>query len=207
MYGLIAVTISFLAIVRQMDDKPLPRPATASSRLSPTERRRSDTTDRTRRIGARSRSKHAGRITAKSSRTGKAPRRLPSKPQGEAILQPMIVTSDAPKMAAVVLESVSECPTCRLQAPQALMMEHFLASPSHEEGTTEQLPVIIDGKIPEESNLVSSEEDLRNSMRHLLQMLVPPRAFGRRHLHRTVNPLSHVIRTLEASRGDVLHPL
>jgi hypothetical protein len=66
---------------------------------------------------------------------------------------------------------------------------------------------MTDDKVPAVANLVSSEEDSRNSMRDLLQMLVPPRAFGRRHQDRTVNPLSHVIRTLEESRSGLIHPL
>jgi len=86
-------------------------------------------------------------------------------------------------------------------------MEHFQASPSHELGTPEPQPTIIDGDMQVESALISPEEDSRNSMRNLLQMLVPPRAFGRRHQHRTVNPLSHVIQTLEESRSGLIHPL
>src|SRR5205814_8258429 len=124
---------------------------------------------------------------------------LRSKPRGDTILQPITVTSDTPIVAALVHEAVPSCPTCGLQAPEALLMEHFQASPSHEQGAP-QLPIIIDAQVPAESNLVSSEEDYRNSMRNLLQMFVPPRAFGLRHQHRIVNPLSHLIQTLDVSR-------
>jgi len=121
-------------------------------------------------------------------------------------LKPITVTNDTPTVADLAHEAVPACPTCGLQAPEALLMEHFQASPSHEQGTP-QLPTIIDAQVPAESNLASSEEDSRNSMRNLLQMLVPPRAFGLRHQHRIVNPLSHVIQTLEESRSGLIHPL
>src|SRR6266566_2573763 len=184
LYGLIAVTISFVAIVRQTGVKPLSSLITSSLKLSAAKPRRSRTSVRT------------GSIRAKSR----------SKSRGAAILQPITATSDTPTVTALVHEAVPACPTCGLQAPEALLMEHFQASPSHEQGTP-QLPTIIDAQVPAESNLASSEEDSRNSMRNLLQMLVPPRAFGLRHQHRIVNPLSHVIQTLEESRSGLIHPL
>jgi len=206
LYGLIAVTISFVAIVRQVGVKPLSSLITSSLKLSAPKPKRPRTSARIGRIRARSRSKSRGRTIVQSSRTRKARRRLRSKPRGDTILQPITVTSDTPIVAALVHEAVPSCPTCGLQAPEALLMEHFQASPSHEQGAP-QLPIIIDAQVPAESNLVSSEEDSRNSMRNLLQMLVPPRAFGLRHQHRIVNPLSHVIQTLEESRSGLIHPL
>src|SRR5438105_14444238 len=206
LYGLIAVTISFVAIVRQTCVKPLSSRLTSSLKLSAAKPRRSRSSVRIGSIRARSRSKSRGRTIVQSSRTKKARRRLRSKPRGVAILQPITATSDTPTVAALVHEAVPACPTCGLQAPEALLMEHFQASPSHEQGTP-QLPTIIDAEVPAESNLVSSEEDSRNSMRNLLQMLVPPRAFGLRHQHRIVNPLLHVIQTLEESRIGLIHPL
>ena len=205
LYGLIAVTISFVAIVRQVGVKPLSSLITSSLKLSAAKPRRSRSSVRIGSIRAKSRSKSRGRTIVQSSRTRKARRRLRSKPRGAAILQPITATNDTPTVAAFVREAVPACPTCGLQAPEALLMEHFQASPSHEEGT--QLPTIIDPQVPVESNLVSSEEDSRNSMRNLLQMLVPPRAFGLRHQRRIVNPLSHVIQTLEESRSGLIHPL
>src|SRR6266446_593832 len=206
LYGLIAVTISFVAIVRQAGVKPLSSMITSSLKLSAAKPRRSGTSVRTRRIRVRSRSKSRRRTMVQPSRTSKARRRLRSKPRGDTILRPITATSDTPMVVAFVNEAVPSCPTCGLQAPEALLMEHFQASPSHEQGTP-QLPTIIDGQVPAESNLASSEEDSRNSMRNLLQMLVPPRAFGLRHQHRIVNPLSHVIQTLEESRSGLIHPL
>jgi len=207
LYGLVAATISFLAIARQVGVKPLSSLITGSLKLSAEKPRRSRTPVRTGRIRARSRSKSRGRTVVQSSRTRKARRRLRSKPRGDAILQPITATSDTPTVAAYVHEVVPACPTCGLQAPQVLLMEHYQASPSHELGTPQPLPIIIDGGVPAESNNASSEEESRNSMRNLLQMLVPPRAFGLRHQHRTVNPLSHMIRTLEESRTGLIHPL
>src|SRR3989475_11886937 len=206
LYGLVAATISFLAIARQVGVKPLSSLITGSLKLSAEKPRRSRTPVRTGRIRARSRSKSRGRTVVQSSRTRKARRRLRSKPRGDTILQPITVTSDTPIVAALVHEAVLSCPTCGLQAPEALLMEHFQASPSHEQGAP-QLPTIIDAQVPAESNLVSSEEDSRNSMRNLLQMLVPPRAFGLRRHHRIINQRSHVIQTLEESRSGLIHPL
>ncbi len=206
LYGLMAVTISFIAIVRQTGVKPLSTLITSSLKLSAPKPRRSRSSVRTGSIRAKSRSKSRGRTIVQSSRTRNARRRLRSKPRGAAILQPITATSDTPTVAVFVHEAVPACPTCGLQAPEALLMEHFQASPSHEQGAP-QLPIIIDAQVPAESNLASSEEDSRNSMRNLLQMLVPPRAFGLRHQHRTANPLSHVIQTLEESRSGLIHPL
>ena len=206
LYGLIAATISFLAMVNQVGVKRLIPRITSSPKLSAENPRRSRTLTGTERTLARSRPKSRGKTVVHSSRTRKARRRLRSKPRKDAILQPITMTSETPTVAAFVHETVPACPTCGLQAPEALLMEHFQASPSHEQGAP-QLPIIIDAQVPAESNLVSSEEDSRNSMRNLLQMLVPPRAFGLRHQHRTVNPLSHVIQTLEESRSGLIHPL
>ena len=180
---------------------------TSSLKLSAAKPRRPRTSVRTERIRARSRSKSRGRTMVQSSRIRKARRRLRSKPRGDTLLKPIAVTSDTPMVAAFAHEAVPSCPTCGLQAPEALLMEHFQASPSHEQGTPQPLPIMLDDPVLAESNLASSEEDSRNSMRNLLQMLVPPRAFGLRHQHRTVNPLSHVIQTLEESRSGVIHPL
>src|SRR5256885_6975122 len=206
LYGLIAVTISFVAIVRQVGVKPLSSLITSSLKLSAPKPKRPRTSARIGRIRATSRTKSRGRTIVQSSRTRKARRRLQSKPRGDTILQQITVTSDTPIVAALVHEAVPSCPTCGLQAPETLLMEHFQASPSHDQGAP-QLPIVIDAQVPAESNLVSSEADSRHSMTNLLQMLVTPRADGPRHPHRIVNPLSHVIQTLEESRSGLIHPL
>lgn len=69
-------------------------------------------------------------------------------------------------------------------------------------------PAAIEESISEVSGgTVEMEEDPRRSLRNLLQMLVPPRAFGHRHQQRTVNPLSGLVRTLEVSQSALVHPL
>lgn len=206
LYGLVAVTISFVAIVRRADIRPLSSKTTSS--LTPsTKPRRSRNSVGTGRIRATSPSKSGERRIVHSSKTRKVRRRSKSMRREGPTLQPVPMTNDPPTLVAVVQDDVPSCPTCGLQAPQNLMMEHFQASPSHEHGTPEPLATVTDGEVQAESILVSSEEDSRNSMRNLLQMLVPPRAFGRRHQNRTVNPLSHVIRTIEESRSGMIHPL
>src|SRR5207244_11744601 len=134
LYGLIAVTISFVAIVRQAGVKPLSSLITSSLKLSAPKPKRPRTSVRTGRIRARSRSNSRGRTIVQSSRTRKARRRLRSKPRGDTILQPITVTSDTPTVADLVHEPVPACPTCALQAPEALLMDRFQASPSHAQG-------------------------------------------------------------------------
>jgi hypothetical protein len=81
------------------------------------------------------------------------------------------------------------------------MAEHFNGSPSHEEGPSRQL-IVAEVESREESVATSSDNESRDSLRHLLQMLVPPRAFGRRHGQRTVDPLSSLVETIGATRND-----
>src|SRR5947199_6477183 len=194
LYGLIAVTSSFVAIVREAGVKPLSSLITSSLKLSAPKPKRPRTSARTGRIRARSRSKSRGRTIVQSSRTRKARRRLRSKPRGDTILQPITVTSDTPIVAALVHEAVPSCPTCGLQAPEALLMEHFQASPSHEQGAP-QLPIIIDAQVPAESNLVCRLLVAKNSIRNLSNMLVPPRAFSFTQQHTIVNAASHALQT------------
>lgn len=206
LYGLVAVTISFVAIVRRADIRLFSPPTTSSLKPS-TKPRRSRTSAGSGRIRTKSQSKSGERRIVHFSKTKKVRRRSRSTRRTGPTMQPVALTSEPPTLVAVVQNTVPSCPTCGLQAPHDLMMEHFQASPSHELGAPEPEATTIDGDVQVEPTLLSSEEDSRNSMRNLLQMLVPPRAFGRRHQHRTVNPLSHVIRTLEESRSGLVHPL
>jgi hypothetical protein len=93
------------------------------------------------------------------------------------------------------------CPSCGLEAPETLMAEHFTGSPSHEGGLSMQ-PKVADVESREGSAAISPENESRDSLRQLLQMLVPPRAFGRRHGQRTVDPLSSLVETIVASRKN-----
>ncbi len=75
------------------------------------------------------------------------------------------------------------------------MAEHFPGSPSHRFGPAKN----PDGcGLSPESHWLCSEivrDESRGSLRHLLQMHVPPRAFGRRYRQLVVNPLSNVVRS------------
>ncbi len=120
--------------------------------------------------------------------------------------QPTETVNVEPTITALAV-NISSCPTCGLQAPDALMAEHFLGSPSHEKGTPEPVMATIENPIFDDSRAMSPEEDAKSSVRSLLQMLVPPRAFGRRHQQRTVNPLSHLVQTMADAQSSVVRPL
>ena len=178
--GVVAGTISGFLIVKRMGrNTPVPR-TTVSRKIAGTKARAALKQARTR--GARPRSV----------------RRLRPSP-----LRTEIVNVE--QTGATMAVSVSSCPTCGLQAPDSLMAEHFLGSPSHENGNPEPEIATVEDAILDKS--LSSEEDAKNSLRNLLQMLVPPRAFGRRHQNRTVNPLSHLVQTVAEARGSVVRPL
>ena len=106
--------------------------------------------------------------------------------------------SQTPDIPAAALAPFDTCPSCGLQAPESLLAEHFMGSPSHKNG-----PPKIVGADPVEAKAVAEakEEDSRQSVRYLLQMLVPPRAFGRRHAYKAVSPISTIIRNLGPGPG------
>ncbi len=119
---------------------------------------------------------------------------------------PLSVTvTDTPVIAANLDLNISACPGCGLEAPEVLMAEHFLGSPSHEHPTSQAPPVIVADDVPEMSGELDA--DSRSSLRNLLQMLVPPRAFGHRHQEKTSNPLSRLVQRLEASQSALVQPL
>lgn len=101
--------------------------------------------------------------------------------------------------------SFSACPSCGLEAPYELMEEHFGGSPSHEkaralEETEQTVPETKPGK-------ANSNDDTKRALRNLLQMLVPPRAFGRRHSQMTENPLSRIVHELGNARTTPVPPI
>jgi hypothetical protein len=107
-------------------------------------------------------------------------------------------SSQTPVSTSATTVSFDTCPSCGLQAPGSLLTEHFLGSPSHRNGP----PIIVEADPVEvEAAVEAKEEDSRQSVRNLLQMLVPPRAFGRRHAHRSVNPISPILENLGPSPG------
>jgi hypothetical protein len=82
--------------------------------------------------------------------------------------------------------TVYTCPACGLQATESAMVEHLLGSPLHQPRHV-QPKQTNDHKDEEEQATVLHEEDSRESVRNLLQILLPPRAFGRRHGQKTLN--------------------
>jgi hypothetical protein len=108
-----------------------------------------------------------------------------------------------PDIASEAKVSFDTCPSCGLQAPGSLLTEHFLGSPSHRNG----LPKIVEvDPVEVEAAAEAQEEDSRQSVRNLLQMLIPPRAFGRRHAHRSVSPISAIIENRGPSPGRTHGP-
>src|SRR5437660_371255 len=106
--------------------------------------------------------------------------------------------SQTPVIASATTVSFDTCPSCGLQAPGSLLIEHFLGSPSHRNG----LPKIVQADpVEAEAAAEAKEEDSRQSVRNLLQMLVPPRAFGRRHAYKSVIPISLITKNLGSAPG------
>jgi hypothetical protein len=106
--------------------------------------------------------------------------------------------SQTPDMPAAAVAPFDTCPSCGLQAPGSLLTEHFLGSPSHRNG----LPKIVEADpVEAEAAAEAEEEDSKQSVRNLLQMLVPPRAFGRRHAHRSIGLISPILENLGPSPG------
>lgn len=121
---------------------------------------------------------------------------------------PTVFVADTQVSPPSVALNFSACPACGLEAPEALMSEHFLGSPQHRNGTPQPKNVRWTEMIDEDSrSSVEVDEDPRSSMRNLLQMLVPPRAFGHRQQQKTVNPISRLVRTLESSESVLVQPL
>jgi len=102
--------------------------------------------------------------------------------------------SQMPDIPAPTVAFFDTCPSCGLQAPESLLAEHFLGSPSHKNGP----PKIVKAETvkTEAADNAAEEEDSKQSVRNLLQMLVPPRAFGRRHAHRSMGPISSIVKEL-----------
>lgn len=95
--------------------------------------------------------------------------------------------------------AVSACPSCGLVAPADLMVEHFSGSPSHEKGKAVGEPPLEEA-LQAEPNTPDQSGETIDTMRHIIQLLIPPRAFGRRHLGKTENPLSEIVHRLDTAR-------
>ena len=132
---------------------------------------------------------------SKSDRNGKVrPRPVGNRrPSSLRPLSPVMMKT--PVVAPHPQLVVASCPACGLQAPEKLLAEHFLGSPSHQYATRETQLKSAEPKTLVQESLVA--DDYNNSVRNLLQILVPPRAFGRRQEQRTLSPLSQFVKTLE----------
>lgn len=111
--------------------------------------------------------------------------------------EPTIRSAPAPTLEANAAMTLETCPSCGLQAPGKLLAEHFLGSPSHRNGPEK---IIAVDSTPTKTDTVLTEDESKQSVRNLLQILVPPRAFGLRHADRSVSPISPVVRDLGPSR-------
>jgi uncharacterized membrane protein len=107
-------------------------------------------------------------------------------------VEPGIEPQKTPDTADIAA-SFDTCPSCGLQAPGSLLAEHFMGSPSHRNGPPK---IVVAGPVKSERREETKEDDSKQSVRNLLQMLVPPRAFGRRHAHRAVSPISSIVEEL-----------
>lgn len=130
-------------------------------------------------------------------------------------LEPPVTVADNSSAVPVVRQvAIYSCPACGLQAQAGLMAEHFLGSPVHQRGRAPPEHTAIhehaappeppaDHRAEEESN--GSEMDSRDSLRNLLQILLPPRAFGHRREQNSANDFSQVAQMLNfesRSRGS-----
>jgi hypothetical protein len=100
-------------------------------------------------------------------------------------LKPVETPTDMPSLAAAAQTAVFTCPACGLEANKALMLEHLLGSPLHQPGRVQQEQA-RDQKADGAQPTVPREEDSSDSLRNLLQILLPPRPFGRRHEQKSV---------------------
>jgi hypothetical protein len=121
-----------------------------------------------------------------------------AKPQAKIELAPAVVPAKIQLTTSAPVLVMSSCPACGLIAPEKLMAEHLLGSPLHRKQSP-VTPLLTAPRSTRPRVDVSLQEDSRESMRNLLQMLVPPRAFGRRNAQRTVSPLSQLIQTPDQS--------
>ncbi|SRR5712692_3043292 len=110
----------------------------------------------------------------------------------------LVAPSQMPNIAVAPIATVSfdTCPSCGLQASGALLEEHFQGSPSHKNGPPK---IAKADPVEVEAAEEAEEEDSKQSVRNLLQMLVPPRAFGHRHAHRSMGPISSIVKELGPS--------
>ncbi len=137
------------------------------------------------------------RIRSTRAKTGARRPRTVSRTQARSVTAPTETVVETLTKDPIPTANVMACPACGLQAPEKLMAEHFLGSPSHKHAPVEPQLTEVETKT---ARVATPDEDARDSLRSLLQMLVPPRAFGRRHGQRTINPLSSLVQTSPSAR-------
>jgi hypothetical protein len=115
------------------------------------------------------------RVRSRTNRDGRLKKKL----------KPVHTLTHSSRLVPAAQTTVYTCPTCGLEATKAFMLEHLLGSPLHQPGRIQQQQA-KDQKIEEQKPTVSTEEDSRDSLRNLLQILLPPRPFGRRHEQKAV---------------------
>lgn len=125
-------------------------------------------------------------------------RAIIAKPQAKTEVAPTTIPIKIQQTTSAPVLVLSSCPACGLIAPERLMAEHLLGSPLHRKQSP-VTPLLTAPKSSRPRVDVSLQEDSRESMRNLLQMLVPPRAFGRRNVQRAVSPLSQLVPTPDQS--------
>ncbi len=141
--------------------------------------------------------------SVKRTRTMTRPKRLKAaplrckkttKPRMSALASLPQVEASSSSLSASSM-AISTCPSCGLEAPDALIAEHLSGSPSHREGKK-----IREGAHDAGPEITckrdTDDDDPRRTLRNLLQMLVPPRAFGHRHLEKRENPISRIVHEL-----------
>jgi hypothetical protein len=139
---------------------------------------------------APSRTSRGRKRSAARTRAGKKPktarvRSRTSRSEGSRKkLNPVPSLFENPIPAPTARTTVYSCPACGLEADKALMLEHLLGSPLHQPGRVQ--PERLTDRKAEEPLTVVREEDSSDSLRNLLQILLPPRPFGRRHEQKTV---------------------
>jgi hypothetical protein len=122
--------------------------------------------------------------TAKKLKTTRVRAQTSRKTSPRKKLNPVPTLIENPTPAPTAQTTVYSCPACGLEADKALMLEHLLGSPLHQPGRV-QPEQLTDRKALEQTTL-SGEEDSSDSLRNLLQILLPPRPFGRRHEQKAV---------------------
>lgn len=139
-------------------------------------------------------SAHRRRSSPSTRIKGKAGASRPGKRTKMKAVESIVESGQTTVSAINTMTVLDTCPSCGLQAPEKLLAEHFLGSPSHRNFVKKE-PEPDAKQVAAKSE--SKEDDSQQSVRNLLQILVPPRAFGLRHANRSASPISSVVQDLK----------